>query len=543
MNIEEQSNWDVFRNYIAKNYFSIILIVGFIILSLIFRLVYLLTWSEFGYDEAWTILRVDELVNEPDVFWSQTNQPPLSIVVYFIWSLIFGANYTSFRSFSLLLGILFGLIILICFLKKYPERKLALIILAISLSIDWTLLYHFKIGDINSVTIFIGMVCFLGIVLASKKDTIWSHALVGLCYGIAMLTKWSLVFLIFPYIIEFIFTLIPKKGKTFDKIVDPYKVHLRKRIFRAATALATFLVIFLPYFIFIVLNGNFAYTLSFHSERLTKIQFSFIKYFIIYSPFMFFFGLVGLIPLWQKKNEYYSRFLLFTLSSLIWLLIVPSYTDFATIHVFAPFIALEGINYAIIFLTPSKPIFKPYSKIIETSDDKDENLTSDGKTSLTTKINNFRKKYKMLLISIFIIGLLFPTSYLIYRFYDNSHEPKMGLVNSANFINNQIEITPLLPNELIVLPLAGGLLLNTSNWISQYYVVGDNESRLKDLLYNNLTYFCLNTEFAKKESAQISIIFDLALENSSLFIIDKTFEMELLTSFDNLYYIYKVISY
>ena len=149
----------------------------------------------------------------------------------------------------------------------------------------------------------------------------------------------------------------------------------------------------------------------------------------------------------------------------------------------------------------------------------------------------------MLLISIVIIGLLFPTSYLIYRFHDNSHEPKMGLVNSANFINNQIEITPLLPNELIVLPLAGGLLLNTSNWISQYYVVGDNESRLKDLLYNNLTYFCLNTEFANKESAQISIIFDLALENSSLFIIDKTFEMELLTSFDNLYYIYKVISY
>ncbi|MCK5159603.1 MAG: hypothetical protein KAR08_10625, partial [Candidatus Heimdallarchaeota archaeon] len=180
-------------------------------------------------------------------------------------------------------------------------------------------------------------------------------------------------------------------------------------------------------------------------------------------------------------------------------------------------------------------------EIQEETEMKSEKDIPDKKVNFVVKLDNFRKKYKKLLISIFIIGLLFPTAYLIYRFHDNSHAPKTGLVNSANYINEQITLTPLSSNQIVAMPTAGGLLLNTSNWVSLYAICG-NTTEVLDLLYYNLTYFCLNTIFAQKECAQSSTIFKIALENSTFFYIDKTFSMDFLISFDDTYYIYKIVS-
>ncbi|MHA1556430.1 MAG: ArnT family glycosyltransferase, partial [Candidatus Heimdallarchaeota archaeon] len=480
-------------------------------------------------------------------FWSlKNNQPPLTFMILGLIGLIFGNNYTTYRVSSALLGILFGLIILLFFIRKYPKRKFSLIILAVSLTIDWTLLFRFKTGDLNSFVIFIGMICFLGIYFCMEKDTYWSNALVGLFFGLVMNTKWSLVFIILPYIFEFVYSLITGKKKAEEEGIE-YKTLAGRRILKAALALGTFLVIFLPYFLTILLNGNFAQTFDFHSQRFGVINFSYLKYYLVYSPFMCVFGLVSVIRLWKKRKQLYQRVLLFSLVSFIWLYIIPSYADFSTFLTFMPFVAFEGMILVIDFITPrsteqeSKDIpndTKPTSDTIEEPKEGIFEKIKKSSVKLQNKIQTKGPLNKTILV-IVVIFLLFPTGYLVFRFYDNSHVPKTAQIDTSVYINNYLESNPLLDNELISVPLTMGLLMNTDQWIDSYEVTME-PSIVEDYLLNNLTLFCLDFVFAEKELAQNSLVFQMALNGTTEIINGTSIHMELLIEFEG-YNVYKII--
>lgn len=514
------------------------------IFSFLLRFIFLKTWREPFFDEAWVISKIRELKNNPEYFWRSTNQPPLTIFIYFIWSEIFGLTYISLRNLAALFGVFFGLIIIIYLYKKNPNKKLEIGILAVALVLDWTINYRFKTGDINSIAIYIGLISYIIMLEGIQQNTYSAHFFVGALFGVAMLAKFTLIFLIFPYILIFLYKIIPKKKYDINKGKSYYLMNLKRTLLKAIIAFLAFLLIFLPYLIFIIINGNFENTFLYHSAKLSFNTISYLKSFFKYSQIIAIFSIVSLLQIFKKYKKIEFLYLLLTLTCLIWLFTVPYYIDFSYIQCFIPFLAFEGIifigdiiksNFIFINLNSQKTSCFKYKK-----DQQDYHLIYNGMVekyySLLNKQNVIIKKYFSIFVSIlFFSAAIYPIYSQANLFYNNTNEIHNSTINAANFLNDLLLKNNLTENGYVVAPLPVAVLLIVKNYKTQHETCVLSDFYEKELI-KKLNYFCMdyNFRYIRKTSINESILFKIAYDNRSVIIDNFLYELVLLSQFDHL---------
>ncbi len=307
----------------AKFLLILLFMIGLILRTMFVHLLRL-DWDEglylfIGYLHSKTGLVNGIMNNFPRPNGTPYNQPPLIPLLYSLLYSVFPLDYGIGRFLNVLLSS-FCVPLIYMTVKEIWDQKTGLVA-AVLVTMDPTLVTGILMGNDGLTNLLFCVTCYT-IVKAVKEDTMTWHLITGICFGLCMLTKWTLTIVPITYVVYYAHYSLWRNKKNQDK-------RIKHVIASASVAFA----LFLPWFIWMGINGNYSILFGYHVDRLLRITNPLynIALTCIRSPLLFLLAIFSFRYYFvnQKEMRFFLLYGLFVI--LPFFLILPTYDDYSSI--------------------------------------------------------------------------------------------------------------------------------------------------------------------------------------------------------------------